>query len=43
MYGFEHPQALVEIDWEVGLDIAGNCAVPLLVSVELVTVMGRSF
>ncbi len=43
MYGFEHPQALVEIDWEVGLDVAGHCVGQLLVAVEFVIVMGRSF
>ena len=42
MYGFERPQALVEIDWAVGLDVAGKCVGPLLVAVELVLVMGRS-
>ena len=43
MYGFEHPQALVEIDWAVGLDVAGNCGGSLLVAVEFIIVMGRSF
>ena len=43
MYGFGHSQALVEIDWAVGLDVAGNCGGPLLVAVEFVIVMGRSF
>ena len=43
MYGFEHPQALVESDWAVGLDVAGNCVGPLLVAVEFVIVMGRPF
>ena len=41
MHGFESPQALVEIDWAVGLDVAGNCVGPLLVAVEFVIVMGR--
>ncbi len=31
MYGFKSPQALVEIDWAVGLDVDGNCVGPLLV------------
>ena len=39
MYGFEHPQAIVEIDWAVGLEIAGNFGGPLLVAVEYVVVM----
>ena len=43
MYGFEHQQALVESDWAVGLDVAGNCVGPLLVAVEFVIVMGRPF
>ena len=43
MYGFEHSQALVEIDWAVGIDVAGNCVGPLLVAVKFVIVMGRSF
>ena len=43
MYGFEHPQALVEIDWAVGLYVADNCVGPLLVEVEFVIVMERSF
>ena len=43
MYGFKSPQALVEIDWAVGLDVTGNCVDPLLVAVEFVIVMGRSF
>ena len=43
MYGFDHPKALVEINWEVGLEVAGNCGGPLLVAVEFVVVMGRSF
>ena len=42
MYGFESPQALVEIDWAVGLEVAGNCGGPLLVAVEFVIVMERS-
>ena len=42
MYGFERPQALVEIDRAVGLDVSGKCVGPLLVAVELVIVMGRS-
>ena len=42
VYGFERPQALVEIDQAVGIDGAGNCVGPLLVAVELVIVMGRS-
>ena len=43
MYGFENPQALVEIDWAVGLDVAGNCGGLLLVAVEFVIVMGGHF
>ncbi len=43
MHDFEHPQALVEIDWAVSLEVAGNCGGPLLVAVEFVVVMGRSF
>ena len=43
MYGFEHPQALVESDWAVGLDVAGNCVGPLFVAVGFVIVMERSF
>jgi hypothetical protein len=43
MCGFEHPQALVGIDWAVGLDVAGSCGGPLLVAVEFVIVIGRSF
>ena len=43
MHGFESPHALVEIDWAVGLDAAGNCVGPLLVAVEFVIVMGQSF
>ena len=43
MYGFESPHALVEIDWAVGLDVAGNCVGPLLVAVEFIIVMGWSF
>ena len=42
MYGFERPQALVEIDRAVGLDVAGKCVGPLLVAVDLIIVMGRS-
>ena len=40
MHGFENPQALVEIDWAVGLEVAGNCGGLLLVAVEFVVVMG---
>ena len=36
MYDFEQPQALVEIDLAVGLDVAGRCGGPLLVAVESV-------
>ena len=43
MCSFGHPQALVEIDLVVGLDDAGSCGGPLLVAVELVIVIGRSF
>jgi len=43
MYDFEQPQALVEIDWAVGLDVASNCGCSLLVAVEFIIVMGRSF
>ena len=43
MYGFEHPQALVEIDWAVVLDVTGHCVGPLLVAVEFVLVMGQLF
>ena len=43
MCGFGHPQALVEIDWEFALDVAGSCGGPLLVAVEFVLVIGRSF
>ena len=43
MYGFDHPQALVEIGWAVGLDVAGNFVGPLLFAVDFVIVMGRSF
>ena len=43
MFGFEHPQALVEIDCAVVLDVAGNCGGLLLVAVEFVVLMGRSF
>ena len=43
MCGFEQPQALAEIDWAVGLDVAGSCGGPLLVAVESVIVIGWSF
>ena len=43
MYGFDQPQSLVEIDWVVGLDDAGSCGGPLLVAVEFVIVIGRSY
>jgi len=43
MCGFEHPQALVEIGWVVGVDDAGRFGGPHLVAVEFVTVIGRSF
>ncbi len=43
MCGFEQPQALVEIDWAVGLDVAGSFGGPHLVAVEFVIVIGRSF
>ncbi len=43
MSGFGHPQALVEIDWAVGLEVAGSFVGPLLVAVEFVIVIGRSF
>ena len=43
MYRFESQQALVEIDWADGPDVAGNCVGPLLVAVEFVIVMGRPF
>ena len=43
MCGFEHPQALFEIDWVVGLDDAGRCGGPLLVAVEFVIVIEWSF
>ena len=43
MYDFEQPQALVEIDWAVGLDVAGSCGGPHLVAFELVIVIGWSF
>ena len=43
MCGFEHPQVLVEIAWVVGLDDAGSCGGPLLVAVEFVIAIGRSF
>ena len=42
MYGFERPQALVEIDRAVGFYVAGKCVGPLLVAVELAIVMGGS-
>ena len=43
MYDFEQPQALVEIDLAVGLDVAGRCGGPLLVAVESVIAIGWSF
>ena len=43
MYDFEQPQALVEIDLAVGLDVAGSCGGPLLVAVESVIAIGWSF
>ena len=43
MSGFKQPQALVEIDWAVGLDVAGSCDGPHLVAVEFIIVIGRSF
>jgi hypothetical protein len=43
MCGFEHPQALSEIDWVVGFDDAGSYGGLLLVAVEFVIVIGRSF
>ncbi len=43
MCGFEQPQALVEIDWAVGLDVAGSCGGPHLVAVEFGIVIGWSF
>ncbi len=43
MCGFEQPQALVEIDWAVGLDVADSCGGILLVAVESVIVIGWSF
>ena len=43
IYGFESPQALVEIDWAVDVDVAGNCVGSLLIAVEFVIVMGRPF
>jgi len=43
MCGFNHPLALVEIDWIVGLDDAGSCGGPHFVAVEFVIVIGRSF
>jgi hypothetical protein len=41
MCGFKQPQALVEIDWAVGLDVAGSCGGSLLVAVEFSIVMWR--
>jgi hypothetical protein len=43
MYDFEHPQALVEIDWAVGLDVAGSCGGPHFVAVEFFIAIGWSF
>ena len=43
MCGFEQPQALVEIDWAVGLNVAGSCGGPLLIEVESIIVIGWSF
>ena len=43
MCGFKQPQALIEIDWAVGLDVAGSCGGPHLVAFELVIVIGWSF
>lgn len=43
MYDFEQPQALVEIDWAVGLDVAGSCGGPHFVAVEFVIAMSGHF
>ena len=43
MCDFEQPQALVEIDWAVSLDVAGSCGGLYFVAVEFVIVIGRSF
>ncbi len=43
MCDFEQPQALVEIDWAGGLDVAGSCGGLHFVAVEFVIVIGRSF